>query len=295
MRVLIGSVLRAAWRDTRRQPWAFLAGVVVLMIMGVLVGTGMLVNRAVSNGVARWAGGATVEVFLHVDTPDPAVQRFQAWVSGLPGVRRVEFLDRSDAAREVRKVLQDRLAEYVRPSDLPVSFRLHPRRAEDTLRLARQVRQHPDVLRVLSADDEVRRLIRTSRVFRDVARLLGLVLATAAFGLFWLQTRATIAARRRELYIMSLVGASRSVIAAPLLLSLLGQAVLACIGTGLVLRRAAVVIPDMLPRTGHWLASFRLSLADTVHVTGFTTALLLLVTILGAGWGVWRGFRASQR
>jgi cell division transport system permease protein len=160
-----------------------------------------------------------VHAFLKTDVPRERAMAVAADLSSQPGVTHVDLVPREEAWAQLRK-------SYPRPDDLqglednplPDKLEIAAVTPEASLALAQQVRALPEVDGVRAGEDVVRNLMSVA----DGIRLAGLVLA----GLLALGTaaivanaiRLTLLARRKDIRLMQLVGATNDFIRLPLVL-----------------------------------------------------------------------------
>src|SRR3954469_24593090 len=76
---------------------AMLTGAVSLALVG-----GVLLSRqAVNKQTAQWKGGVELSIFMHPDATDSEVDAVRTQLNGLPGVKRVKYVDRDAALTEM--------------------------------------------------------------------------------------------------------------------------------------------------------------------------------------------------
>ena len=195
---------------------------VALMVLGA-VGVG-LVN--LDGLIDRWRADADLVVFLRPNTPDSELPGLAARIEGLEGVAATRALDRQASLADLRAAFPDDapLLDGLDRSLLPavIEVRLAERDPEkrDAARLA-----VADALRAMAAFsavdavDDGEDLIARLQDLRTGARAGGAVLAALAVlaVVFIISNtiRLTLYARRDELEIMQLVGASDFFVRAP--------------------------------------------------------------------------------
>ena len=115
---------------------------------------------------------------------------------------------------------QPELLAQVSPEALPASYRVVPRSVEAELieSLAAQFRERPGVMSVQTGREEVDAIRTWFTSFQGIVLLLSIVLSGASVMLIFNSIRVAMFARRREIEVMKLVGATNSFIRFPFML-----------------------------------------------------------------------------
>jgi cell division transport system permease protein len=258
--------------------------------MTVLIGMFLLgVAIALGSWVLSWSNkverGVQVKVFLCTEhTCDNEVSRdqigaVQRFLDSDPRVKQngVRFISKEEAL----EIMEDRSPELVRDltyNPLPHAFEVTPERAQDAEAIAASVRAQKfgGIEKVDFGEATTKRIIRVGQVI-SVIFLGVVVLLLAASALLIANTiRLSIYARRREIEVMKLVGASNWFVRGPFMLEGLfcglAGSVLAVV---LLLLGKEVALPAILGRV---------DAGSDVEALAFVwTALILLVLGLALG------------
>jgi len=195
---------------------------VALMVLGA-VGIG-LVN--LDGLIDRWRADADLVVFARPGTPDDALPGLAARIEALPGVAATRALDRDAALADLGSAfpddapLLDGIDRALLPAVIEVRLAERDPRRQDAARaeVAGAIREMAAFDTVDTVDDGADLIARLERL-RTGARAGGAVLAALAVlaVIFIISNtiRLTLYARRDELEIMQLVGASDLFIRAP--------------------------------------------------------------------------------
>ena len=132
------------------------------------------------------------------------------------------MLTQDDAYALLKEMLADDpdLVNEVSPESLPPSYRVVPVDADGELieSLAAQFRQRPGVYSVETGRQQVDAIKEWFNSFRWIVLLMSLVLSIASVMLIFNTIRVAMFARRREIEVMKLVGATNSFIRFPFIL-----------------------------------------------------------------------------
>ena len=245
-------VVAEAWRSLTASLSTTLASALTVLIGMFLVGLLL--------GLGTWArswsdhakGKLVIDVFLCTDTTcktgevTPAQRNevgrlLQADSRVQPG--GVRFVSKEEALRIMKRKAPE-MAGNVISNPLPDSFKVKPKKGEEVLAIAESLNPLPaGVEKVSTGKKTAKRVLRVARVFEVLSALAIVILLGAATILIGNTIRLSIFARRREIEVMKLVGASNWFVRGPfivegLMTGLIGAAgsiVLLLLGKELVL------------------------------------------------------------
>ena len=166
---------------------------------------------------------------------------------------------------------------------LPPSYRVVPRLAEGEIieSLAAQFRQRPGVYSVETGRQQVDAIREWFNSFRWIVLLMSIVLAAASAMLIFNMIRVAMFARRREIEVMKLVGATNSFIRLPFIL----EGMLHGLAGGLVGAAAAGALRNHVEELfgrSEILAFFRSFTVTSGQFTTATVATVLMGVVVGA-------------
>jgi cell division transport system permease protein len=265
----------------RRNLLMTIAGIITVAISLFLFGGILLVSATVDHGTQQWKHGIELEIFMKVDATTGSVTKVQNELAADPSVKSYQHLTKDDAYALFKKDFSDQpaLVESTKPSDLPESFRVAPKRAEDTEVLAKSYTDQPDVDTVITAAQQIKRLLTATRWIRLAFISMASVLLASSLFLIVNTIRLATFARRREIEVMKLVGASNWFVRVPFMAEGLVQgAIGAGFAFGLVWA-LKIIIANLLSNQHTLLSTFRVTSADALGIG-------TLVLIIGAGIGV---------
>jgi cell division transport system permease protein len=131
----------------------------------------------------------------------------------------IKFVDKAQALENLKKRYPE-LTENLASNPLPVSFDVVPVRGEDTEKIAAAIRQAklPGVDTVNYGAETSRRILQVARAIQIVSIIAVLILLAASTILIANTIRLSIFARRREIEVMKLVGATNWFVRGPFML-----------------------------------------------------------------------------
>jgi cell division transport system permease protein len=216
-------------------------GVTILAIATIGVALGVLATFAVVlDNLARVAEqlGHDVEIsaYLAMGTDGTALSKE---IAGWGDVERARFMSSSDAMKEFRTslgddgVLLDGLPDDVLPPSIEVRLRPKDWTARDVAVVGDRLRKLVGVSDVRFGQEEIERVTALLGFARITALVLGVALCLATILIVSNTIRLTVYARRDEIEIMSLVGATGSFVRAPFVLEGMIQGLIGGLFAGL--------------------------------------------------------------
>jgi cell division transport system permease protein len=190
-------------------------------------------------------------------------------------VKRFEFISKEKALAEAKKLFKNDsdLFQSIGPNDLPTSFRVVPIRAELTDTVAGRFRSQPGVDSVSTASKAVHSLLSFTNWVRYLFIGLSLVLLASSLFLIVNTIRLATFARRREIEIMKLVGASNWFVRVPFMAEGLVQGLL---GAGLAfcgIYLLKVLLSELLAHPAQFFQGWYVTSGDAGSI-GFVVLLL---------------------
>ena len=218
-------LLAESMRSLRASLSTTFAATMTVLIAMFLLG----VSIALGSWVVSWSNHVKKDVQVKAffctehtcatDVTDQQVGNVQRYLEADPRVKEATFVSKAEAL----EIMRERSPELVKDltyNPLPDAFEIQPNRAEDVELIAADLRaqQFAGVEKVDYGRATARRIIRVGQVISII--FFGVViLLLAASGLLIANTiRLSIYARRREIEVMKLVGASNWFVRGPFML-----------------------------------------------------------------------------
>ncbi len=275
---------RETWVSLRRNVLMTVAGVITVAVSLCVLGSSLLITRLVDHGTQRWKDGVEFEIFMKVGATAAESKAVQSQLGGDTNVIRVKYISKDAAYKEFKRLFasdQPELAATITPQDLPESFRVAPRKAELTESVSNRYVSLAGVDVVKTADKAVKDLLSFSRGIRVGFLVVFGALLFASLFLIVNTIRLATYARRREIEVMKLVGASNWFVRIPFMLEGMVQGVLgATVGVGAVwLLRG--ILTNLIPSQdllGFW-SGWYVGPSDATQIS-------IIVLLLGAGIGM---------
>ncbi len=209
----------------RRNLMMTIAGVLTVTVSLSLFGGGLLLTKWAGHGTERIKGDVKLEAFMQVHATDQQIADVQAALDTDPQVKSVKFLDKEAAFEEFKKIFKEQpdLVKNINADSLPVSFRIAPTQAEVTPVIQRRYEAMSGVDEVATPEKAIKGLIDVTDKVQLGLLALSLILLVSSLFLIVNTIRLATFARRREIEVMKLVGASNWFVRVPFLAEGLAQ------------------------------------------------------------------------
>jgi cell division transport system permease protein len=280
----IAYAFREMWASFRRNLTLTVAAILTSAIALLLVGTTFLIQRAFDNLLVQWRGDVEMIVFVRSDATPEQISLIDQTIKAAPTIIDVEelrYLDKTESYEEAKRIFvgDPVTLSLLTPDNIPSQFKVVPITQDPELvrSLSEQYRSLPGVQDVALAEDEFLVISTLSRFVRTVTLVMSLVLLVVAVGLIWNTIRTAMFARRREIEVMKLVGATNWFIRVPFMLEGLLHGLLGGIAScgGLWVLNSAWTngVAGFKPGTG---------ISSLVVPSGYLTGVMLMILAIGA-------------
>jgi len=232
MALRTGYYFRETLHGLRRNGLIAFAAVSTAFIALFLVGSALLVSREVNLLIDLQTRNVEVSVFLQKGITNDQEQHLNQLLTSMPQVAHVTFESQSDAYRRFQDIFKNQkaLAQNVSPDALPASYRVKLKNPEEFTSVAARLNGQPGIDKVVDNRETLKRLFAIIHLFRVGVFTVAIVMLLSAAALIGNTVRMAVFARRKEIGIMRLVGATNWHIRIPFMIEgviegLLGAAV----------------------------------------------------------------------
>ena len=269
--------------------WTTSLGAVITIFLSLfIIGLFIVGSSMVTSAIGTIEQTVTINAFISDDASDEDVEAFMEELRSWDNVKSVEFKDKDDAAEDYRSMSNNADATFSAldgENPLPRSYVIEMEDPSQVADMAQQIKDNADFQEIVDGGDvdksvlygqeEVGRLFQVTTYIRLAAIVLVALLTFIAFIFINNTIRLSITARRREIAIMRLVGASNSFIRGPFVTEGVLQAILgSLLAIGVLELGRNLLIPkvqDAIP----WL-----SLSIPMEMYLVTYAALVIVGIV---------------
>jgi cell division transport system permease protein len=207
--------LREALRGLRRSSAPALAALLTVVITALVLGVFIPIVQATTGTANEVRNRVVVDAYLKNDVTESDRVEVQRELEGTPGVKSVEYISKDEALRELgRKVndAEDKI-ELLGSNPLPSLFRITPEDPDELKAIVAQIA--PGGTPRLDAIDDVQnresdtgKILSATGLVKGLGAVMAGLLILASIALIANTIRLSVFARRREVEVMKLVGAT---------------------------------------------------------------------------------------
>ncbi|ADG06863.1 permease-like cell division protein FtsX [Kyrpidia tusciae] len=216
----LGRHCREGLRNLGRNGWMTVASISAVAVTLLILGVFVVMAWNVQNLSRQVEQQVQMNVILKDGTAPEQIKAVQQWLVARPDVARVTFVSKEQGLANLRASLKqdsNLLDGLDKQNPLPDKFVVQAKDPRMTGQVAAAIEKLPEVDSVRYARDMVERLFQVTRIVRDIGLIFIVGLLFTAMFLIANTIKLTIFARRREIEIMKLVGATNGFIRWPFL------------------------------------------------------------------------------
>ncbi len=210
-----GFFLREALRGLRRSSAPALAALLTVVITALVLGVFIPIVQATTGTANEVRNRVVVDAYLKDSATESDRIQVQRELEATPGVKSIEYISKDEALRELgHKVndAQDKI-ELLGSNPLPSLLRVTPEDPDEIKTIAAQIA--PGGTPRFDAIDEVRnresetdKILSATGLVKGLGAVMAGLLILASIALIANTIRLSVFARRREVEVMKLVGAT---------------------------------------------------------------------------------------
>jgi cell division transport system permease protein len=206
----ISFFLSEALRSLRRNYFMTIAAVVTVFLSMAVLGVVMVFAYNIDALLKDVEQKVEITIFLKDSATADEIEAMQKEIVALPTVKDSTFVSKEEALRRLREDLKDHpeILESLSGNPLPASFEVSLRDPQTVDQVAGQFEGRPIVDEVSYGKEIAERIFRVTSVIRNVLVVFLILLGAVSILLISNTIRLSIYARRREVEIMKLVGAT---------------------------------------------------------------------------------------
>jgi cell division transport system permease protein len=276
LKMMLGEAVRSIGANISTTVAATMTVLIGMFLLGLVIAFATYA-RSWSDDVKR---GLIVKVFHDRDAKPQHINQVRVLLERDPAiremVREIEFVSAAEGLREMQRQRPDLFSAKLPYNPLGPAWTVYPRRAEDVEAIANRLgakseRYPPKVHKVTYGKEKAKRILKVANIINAIFGIAVIVLLSAAAILIANTIRLSIFARRREIEVMKLVGATNWFVRGPFMLEgLICGLVGALLAVILLFVSKEVALPSLLPR---------LTNDPDVRALGFSLTSLILLGI----------------
>ncbi len=210
--------VREALRSLRRNAVPSFAALATVLVTMLVLGVFIPVVQATTGAANEIRRKVVLNVYMKRDATAADLARVRARIEGTAHVKKIQFVSKAQAYREQRKRFGDALELLGSSNPLPDAFRVTPDHPDAIVGIGNALAPaavaggrtpvDPAIDEVRQRRPETTKILIATRVVKLTAGGLALLLIAASTLLIANTIRLSLFARRREVEVMKLVGAT---------------------------------------------------------------------------------------
>lgn len=281
--------VRESLKSIGRNRWMTFASVsavtVTLLLVGVFITIMMNINQVAKN----IESDVEIKVIVDLAADDAIVKELEEQIRSTPGVIEVKFSSKEEELENVVKGFGEEFELFEQDNPLRHAFYLKAADPQQTASIAKDIETYDYTYEVNYGKGKVEKLFNILNTGRNVGLVLIVALLFTATFLISNTIRITIVARKTEIEIMKLVGATNNFVRLPFLFEGIWLGILGAILPMVLLTLAYYNLYDFIqPRIDG-------ELFQPLAVTPFIFQINGLLLFMGVFIGMWGSFMSVRK
>lgn len=279
---------RESVKSLGRNSWMTIASVSAVTVTLILVGVFALIMMNLNKVATDLENDVEIKVLIDETADEAAEKALIEKVKKLPGVSEMNYSTKEDELTKLVKDFGDDFKLFEQSNPLRNVIYVKAADPQQTAKVAKAIDKYEYTYDVMYGEGKVEKLFNFLNISRNVGIVLILGLLFTAIFLISNTIRITIIARRDEIEIMKLVGATNSFVRIPFLLEgmwlgILGSIVPIAVVTTLYHNVYKIIAPR--------LQGELIQVLDFSPLVYQVSGLLLLIGVLIGIWGSFMSVR----
>lgn len=276
-------------RSLSRNGWMTFASVSAVTVTLLLVGVFVLIMMNLNKVADDLENDVEMKVFISLATEQEQLDQIETTIGNLPGVDEVTFSTKEEELTDLILDFGDELSLFEQSNPLFDVFYVRATEPQQTEQVAAQIAELENIEDVKYGEGKIQRLFTVLNTGRNVGLVLILALLFTAMFLISNTIRITIVARRHEIEIMKLVGATNWFVRIPFILEGMWLGIL-----GSIIPIASVTL--LYYNINNYLQP-RLSgqIFELLPLTPLVYQVGGLILLMGVFIGIWGSFMSIRK
>ncbi|TDL32567.1 ABC transporter permease [Jeotgalibacillus sp. S-D1] len=281
--------LRESLKNLARNGWMTFASVsavtVTLLLVGVFTALMLNMNKAATD----IEQDVEMNVYIELESGQEEIDSLEDQITSLSGVESVAYSSKEQELTSLIDSFGEDMALFEQNNPLRDKFVVKATDPRQTERLATEISDIENIADVEYGEGKIDQLFETLEISRNVGAVLIFGLLFTAMFLISNTIKITIVARRREIEIMKLVGASNWFVRIPFILEGIWLGIIGSIlPIGIVTVLYYNVYEFMQPRLQN-------SFIQILEFTPFIYQINALILLMGVVIGIWGSFMSVRK
>ncbi|HOB12361.1 MAG TPA: permease-like cell division protein FtsX [Syntrophomonadaceae bacterium] len=201
---------REASKSLSRNRLLSFATITTVAVCILILGMAVLLTLNASRFINRLESDVQMIAFLDKTLTKAEINEVRAEIEKIEGIKSIKFISRDQSLAELQETYGSEydLKATLGKNPLPHTFEIEAQNPQEVPKIAKQVDKIVGVYKVNYGQGIVERLFQVTHWVRIISVAFIIVLAAGAVFLIATTTRLSVFARRKEIYLMKLIGAT---------------------------------------------------------------------------------------
>lgn len=283
--------VREGSKSIFRNGWMSVASISSIVISLLVLGVFMLLSFNINSLTKEMDSKVQIQVYLQLNTTEEQIELLETDIGNMSEVSKLEFVSKAEGMKIMEQNLgedgKDFLAGYTEETNpLPDSFIVSVKDPDTIPMVAKKIQainetnSSQPILRVKYGEGTVEKMFQITQTIRNFGFILVIGLALTSMFLISNTIKVTIMARKREISIMKMVGATNAFIRWPFFIE---GVLLGILGAAITMAILYVGYDQLIVAAEDGMAFLQLIPTEQVWLP-LAAALLVLGTCIGV-WG----------
>lgn len=272
-----------------RNRWMSFASISAVTVTLLLVGVFLMIMMNLNKMSTDIKNDVEIKVLIDLSANETSEAELQQQIEKMPGVASVKYSSKKQELDKLVKDFGNDVSLFKQENPLHNVLYVKAENPEQTEKVAKDIEKNPAVETVKYGKDKIEKLFNVLNVSQKVGVVLIIALLLTATFLISNTIKITITARRREIEIMKLVGATNSFVRVPFILE------------GMWLGIIGAIIPIVAVTTLYNIVHSSLapklenSVVQILDVMPFVLQIDLILIVMGVLIGVIGSFMSVRK
>lgn len=284
-----GRHIKESLKSLGRNGWMTFASVSAVTVTLLLVGVFVMIMMNLNKVADDLENDVEIKVFVSLDADEEAIEELETEINELPGVETADFSTKEQELTDLVLDFGEELSLFEQSNPLFDVFYVKAVEPQQTETVALEIETLDYIENVEYGEGKIEKLFDFLNAGRNVGLILILALLFTAMFLISNTIRITIVARRTEIEIMKLVGATNWFVRIPFILEGMWLGILgSIIPIGLIIVLYQRVTEFAQPRLSG-------ELFQLLEFSPFIYQVSALILAMGIFIGIWGSFMSIRK
>ncbi|MBZ5200476.1 ABC transporter permease [Planomicrobium chinense] len=285
----LGRHFRESLKSLGRNGWMTFASVSAVTVTLLLVGVFVMIMMNLNKVAEDLENDVEIKVFVSLEADETGTKHIERIITDMPGVESVDFSTKEEELTDLVLDFGDELSLFEQSNPLFDVFYVKASDPQQTENVAAEIAKIGNIQNVEYGEGKIQKLFKFLNTGRNVGLVLILALLFTAMFLISNTIRITIVARRREIEIMKLVGATNWFVRIPFILEGMW---LGLLGSIIPIGLVAALYYNITEFTQPKLSGELVQILDFTPLVYQVSALIL---VMGVFIGIWGSFMSIRK